>query len=358
MNSIAKKRTQNAIIHPEVTKGELRVGNTHASIHKSEPRVTMPPVSETLFEPFRNRLFGLCLFVLLLFLCCFGAAWASAPLTVDEKYPHLATGILRFAELAPLEDETLLAAGDLSISREEIMKAVNNEDASLRRQLESNLFFVLEQEAARRVLVNEAKKKGISAAGGDDNRAIQALFESVAGDVSVSDEEAESFYRANKEMVGGAPFEQVKDGIRQYLLQDKRQQAVTAYVESLTKTLHIRVNQKWVEAQNRMAMDNPVDKARSSGKATMVEFGAAGCVPCDKMQPILDKLRKDYPEKLNVVFVHVREEQILAARYGIRSIPVQAFFDADGEEVFRHVGFFPEEEVLKQLSQVGVAKQE
>ena len=49
------------------------------------------------------------------------------------------------------------------------------------------------------------------------------------------------------------------------------------------------------------------------------------------MQPILDKLRKDFPEKLNVVFVHVREEQILASRYGIRSIPVQVFDDPQAE---------------------------
>jgi thioredoxin 1 len=99
-----------------------------------------------------------------------------------------------------------------------------------------------------------------------------------------------------------------------------------------------------------------VDKARHSGKPTMVEFGAAGCVPCDMMQPILEQLRKDYPKKLNVVFVHVREEQILSARYGIRSIPVQVFFDAKGKEVFRHVGFFPQTEVDMQLAKMGVQK--
>jgi thioredoxin 1 len=91
-----------------------------------------------------------------------------------------------------------------------------------------------------------------------------------------------------------------------------------------------------------------------SGKPTMVEFGATGCVPCDMMQPILDNLRKDYPDQLNVVFVHVGEEQVLAARFGIRSIPVQVFFDAQGKEVFRHVGFFAQTEVTKQLSQMGV----
>jgi thioredoxin 1 len=116
------------------------------------------------------------------------------------------------------------------------------------------------------------------------------------------------------------------------------------------------VNESWLEQQAKVAMDNPVDKARASGKPTMVEFGATGCIPCDKMQPILDNLRKNYPGKLNVVFVHVRKEAILASRYGIRSIPIQAFFDEKGKEVFRHVGFFPEDEVVKQLSRMGLSK--
>ena len=116
----------------------------------------------------------------------------------------------------------------------------------------------------------------------------------------------------------------------------------------------MRINVKWVAAQNRLAKDNPVDKARRSGKPTMVEFGATGCVPCDMLKPILDKVRKNHPDTLNVVFVHVREEQTLAARYGIRSIPVQVFFDADGKEVFRHVGYYAQTEVDKQLAAMEV----
>jgi len=49
-------------------------------------------------------------------------------------------------------------------------------------------------------------------------------------------------------------------------------------------------------------------------------------------------------------------EYKLTARYGIRSIPVQAFFDQAGKEVFRHEGFFPEPEVLGQLDKMGVSR--
>jgi len=52
--------------------------------------------------------------------------------------------------------------------------------------------------------------------------------------------------------------------------------------------------------------------------------------------------------------VHVQEEQVLAARYGIESIPVQVFFDKNGKEVFRHTGFFPQNEIEKKLTKMGV----
>jgi thioredoxin 1 len=52
--------------------------------------------------------------------------------------------------------------------------------------------------------------------------------------------------------------------------------------------------------------------------------------------------------------VHVGQEKVLAARFGIRSIPVQVFYDPNGNEVFRHEGFFAEAEVNKVLSKMGV----
>ncbi len=274
--------------------------------------------------------------------------------TVNAKYPGLDLELLGSAKMAALDEGTLVTGDGLKITKAELMEAVGGQDPKLGSQLEKNLLFVLEQEITRRLLINEAVKAGVFDGNKDENQVIQELFEQKVANISVSKKEMEAFYQANREMVGGAPYEQVKDGIRQYLIQDKKQQAVSAYLSALTESIPLRVNKDWVELQSRRARDNPVDKARRSGKPTMVEFGAAGCVPCDMMQPILDKLRKNYPQKLNVVFIHVGEEQILAARYGIRSIPVQVFYDAEGKEVFRHVGFFAEKDVLEQLKKIGL----
>lgn len=292
------------------------------------------------------------LFVFLLFLT--GTARGSEAMTVEAKYPGLASGILGSAKLEPMDTKTLLVFDGVKLSLADINAAIKDENPKLRRQLEKNLFFILEQEAVMRILLNEAKKEGLSKKGGNKGEIIQTLFERKSGNVSVSDEEAMGFYETNREMVGGMPFEEVRDSIKQYMLREKKQQAVAAYVASLKYSVKMRINEKWVESQNRLALDNPVDKARSSKKPTMVEFGATGCIPCDMMQPILDNLRKKYPGNLNVVFVHVGEEQILAARYGIQSIPVQVFFDSLGNEVFRHVGFYPEKEVIAQLEKLGL----
>jgi thiol-disulfide isomerase/thioredoxin len=276
--------------------------------------------------------------------------------TLESRYPEFAQGFLKSAKLETMDDETLLNADGFTITRSEIADVIEDQDQKIRQQLEKNLIFVLEQETIRRVLLNEAQKAGIAAGEKDENQMIQALFENKTKEVTVSEKEAESFYQANKEMVGGVPFEQVAEGIRQYILQDKKQRVVIDYIDGLSESDHLRLNEQWVKAQSVLAMDNPVDKARRSGKPTMIEFGATGCVPCDMMQPILDNLRKDYPDKLNVVFVHVGEEQVLASRFGIQAIPVQVFFDAQGKEVFRHTGFLAENEVTKQLVKMGIEK--
>lgn len=56
-----------------------------------------------------------------------------------------------------------------------------------------------------------------------------------------------------------------------------------------------------------------------------------------------------------VVFVHIGQDRVLGARYGIRSIPVKVFFDESGREVFRHEGFMKEEDIVRQLKKMGVS---
>ncbi len=90
------------------------------------------------------------------------------------------------------------------------------------------------------------------------------------------------------------------------------------------------------------------------GMVTMVDLGAKTCIPCKMMAPILEKLSMDYEGKAIIAFLDVREDPAQSKKFRISMIPTQIFFDKDGNEVSRHVGFMSEEEIVDQLTTMGV----
>jgi thioredoxin 1 len=90
------------------------------------------------------------------------------------------------------------------------------------------------------------------------------------------------------------------------------------------------------------------------GMVTLVDLGANQCVPCKMMAPILDKLQKDYKDKAAIVVIDVYKHNDQVQRFGIRAIPTQIFYDPNGKEVYRHVGFMSEKAIVEQLSKMGV----
>ncbi len=94
--------------------------------------------------------------------------------------------------------------------------------------------------------------------------------------------------------------------------------------------------------------------AEAEGLPRLIELGSVSCIPCQMMAPILEELRKEYAGKLKVDFIDVWQDTEAARRYGIRVIPTQVFLDASGQEVFRHEGFFPKEDILARWKELGV----
>jgi thioredoxin 1 len=274
--------------------------------------------------------------------------------TVEQAYPGFATGVLKSARLIKMEKGLLAETEGIEIRESVLQEHIKGADSKTRRQLEKNLFYILEQEMMKRILLKEARSHGITKKHISDLDTIRAYLSGIADRAEVSEADVRSYYNENKNMVGGMPFEQAREILQQFLIQQKRQDLIDAHIRNLGKNAYIRINMDWVKRQQVFARDNPVDRARMSGRPTIVEFGATGCIPCDMMQPILDKLRKHFSDRLNVVFVHVREDPFMGSRFGIRSIPMQVFFDKDGKEVFRHMGFYEEKEVMKQLAKMGV----
>lgn len=82
---------------------------------------------------------------------------------------------------------------------------------------------------------------------------------------------------------------------------------------------------------------------------TMLDLGADTCIPCKLMAPILKKLEIEYRGKAAIIFIDVSENIDKARQYGISIIPTQIFFEKNGKESSRHVGFLDEQEIRKRL---------
>ena len=85
----------------------------------------------------------------------------------------------------------------------------------------------------------------------------------------------------------------------------------------------------------------------------LLDLGADKCVPCKMMMPILDEMRETYAGSLEVIFIDVWKDGEAGKKYGIKSIPTQIFFTADGAELYRHQGFYPREDILAKWSELG-----
>jgi thioredoxin 1 len=90
-----------------------------------------------------------------------------------------------------------------------------------------------------------------------------------------------------------------------------------------------------------------------SDKPVIVDFWAEWCGPCHAIAPVLERIADEHSD-LRVVKVNIDEEQALAMRYGIASIPTVVLFK-DGEPAAAAIGAQPKSALEKSLGLVSEA---
>jgi len=74
------------------------------------------------------------------------------------------------------------------------------------------------------------------------------------------------------------------------------------------------------------------------------------------MKPILESLARESEGQLVVQVVEIDSKPELTRRYRIMVIPTQVFVDANGQEVYRHLGFYPKDDLVAKLKELKFIK--
>jgi protein-disulfide isomerase len=153
----------------------------------------------------------------------------------------------------------------------------------------------LDDLVANALLDQEAKARGT-------NREAVIEKEITARIQNVSDADVSNWYEANKARVQNAPFEQVRQPIKNYLMQQRMGVVREEYLDSLRAKTPVRI---MLEAPRQtIATANSPSRGPSSAPIEIVEFSDFQCPFCLRAHPTVEQVLKTYGDRVRFVYRH------------------------------------------------------
>ena len=90
------------------------------------------------------------------------------------------------------------------------------------------------------------------------------------------------------------------------------------------------------------------EEVLKSEKTVLIDFWASWCGPCRMMSPVVDEIAGEMKDSVKVCKINIDEEQNLAVKYNVMSIPTFVVLK-NGKEVGRTIGVQDKEEIKKLL---------
>lgn len=97
--------------------------------------------------------------------------------------------------------------------------------------------------------------------------------------------------------------------------------------------------------------DNFNDTVIKSDKPVLVDFWAEWCTPCRMLSPVIDEIAQNYEGKILVGKINIDEQEALAQKFGVMSIPTLILFK-DGNAVKKSVGVVGKDKIKNMIDAV------
>ena len=98
----------------------------------------------------------------------------------------------------------------------------------------------------------------------------------------------------------------------------------------------------------KLESENFENEVINSKGVVLIDFYADWCGPCRMMAPVIDNIAEEVGEKVKVFKVNVDENQDLAIKYNVMSIPTIIIFK-NGMPVKSFIGVTDKKEILEEL---------
>ncbi len=221
--------------------------------------------------------------------CRNAAALAAALLLLSRA---VAAQPSHAADVGDSPSEPVATIGGEKVTLGELEASVTRQLMSLRQQRQEVLEKGLDKYLSNQVLIREAKARGVTMAELLDQEVLPKVE-------TATDADVDAFYARNKDRVVGTK-EQIAPRIKEYLAQQRRQQALDDY----TATLRAKYAVKVLLEPLRASVDSKDAPARGAAGVpiTLVEFGDFQCPYCRALEPTLEQVLKSYSSKVRLVF--------------------------------------------------------
>jgi thioredoxin 1 len=174
---------------------------------------------------------------------------------------------------------------------------------------------------------------------------------------TVTDQEVTEFYQSHQSQMGGKSLSELKEHIHGIILANKQQQEINEFVGRLHANAAIITYPERLPKPSTPTLAastaEEFHRALGSGRPTVVDFGSNRCIPCIRLRPVLHALKDAHGDRINVIFMEINDNGDLARQYRVQLIPTLIFFDADGREVHRKMGFMDRKSMEKVLHDLG-----